>query len=93
MLLDHWVAKNEREGRIIFLQNVLELHYKANINTHLKINLCTKFQLNWTKLSTRTKSGRILGLSETKLELDVILLSQLAISSSILILLVDFTHF
>ena len=54
---------------------------------------CTKFQLNWTKTGTRTVNGSILGLLLTKFKDDVILTSQLGISSSILFPMLDFIHF
>ena len=75
-------------------QNVIVSYFKVKIrNHHLKIDLCIKFQLNWTKTRTRTKKGRILGLSVRKLEYDVMLTSQSVISSWILFSAVDFTHF
>ena len=62
-------------------------------NQHLRIDPCTKFQPNQSKIRTRTENGQILGLLVTKFEYDVILTSQLVISSSILLSLVDLPIF
>ena len=68
--------------------------FKVKIwNQHVKIDPCTNFQLNRTKLGTRTENGQFLGLSVTKFGYGVVLTSQLVISSRILLFMVDFTHF
>ena len=54
-------------------------------NQHLQTDPSAKFQLNRTKIRIRKENGRILGLSVTKFEYDVILTSRLVISSSILL--------
>ena len=53
----------------------------------------SKFQLNWTKIRSKTGNGRILCLWETKFNYDVMLMSRLAISSSILLSRLDYIYF
>ena len=60
---------------------------------HLIIDSWATFHLHRTKIRTKAENGQILVLSATKLEYDVILTSQLVISSWILLFIIDFTHF
>ena len=53
----------------------------------------SRFQVNRTKIRSKTENGRNLCLWETKFSYDVTLTSRLAITSSILFTMLDFIYF
>ena len=85
------ISQNEREVRSFFkmyLYGILTLKFRSSIK-----NLTPVPNSAQTKIRTSTENRQILGLSVTRFEHDVILKSQLVISSSMLLFMADFTHF